>query len=283
MTYSYQSDIKLGTLVLNVSNLEKMTTFYTKYVGFSILQQSTDRVDLGLSGSDKVILRLVNTDISSKKSYGLFHLAILVPDRSSLGNMLLHLLNSGLPLTGGADHGYSEAIYFDDPEGNGIEIYWDKAVTEWDIRDDGQIIGVTEELDAQGLLSEAKAEAVFHLPLGTILGHVHLSVTDALASSKLYQTIFNLGDKMTIPTASWIASGQYHHHLAFNQWAGSNLPKREVGWPGLQYLTIEFQDQTKFLASLKKAEIYNVTLHEKSENHFLMEDSDGIQTKVILN
>lgn len=91
-----------------------------------------------------------------------------------------------------------------------------------------------------------------------------------------------MGDKMTIPTASWIASGQYHHHLAFNHWAGPNLKAHPVGIPGLNFITIEFSDSILFSASLKKASLYGLPIVEKSENQFTLQDSDGIVTKVIL-
>lgn len=282
MTYAYQSKIRLGEVVINVHDLDKQTLFYTTFIGFKILYQTTDEVALGIGGSDEILMRLVKTDLSAQNNYGLYHTAILVPDRPSLGAALRHLLTSGVPLTGGADHGYSEAIYLDDIEGNGIEIYCDKPVEEWDIREDGRIIGVTEEMDANGVLAEASSQEIFALSSGTVVGHVHLSVKNAGASSKLYQRVFDLGDKMTIPTASWIASGNYHHQLAFNQWAGSNLPKRQAGLPGLNHLTIKISDAIFFKTSLKKANLYGMTLLEEAESSFLVEDSDGIRTKVIL-
>lgn len=282
MTYAYQSAIRLGEVVLNVADLEKQATFYRDAIGFRILSQTDKEVTLGLADSSEVLLRLVATDLSSEKNYDLYHTAILVPDRASLGASLKHLVTSGVPLTGGADHGYSEAIYLDDPEGNGIEIYRDKPVSEWDIREDGRIIGVTLEMDAEGVLAAAKDESVYALSSGTIIGHVHLSVNNAIASSKIYQKIFNLGDKFTVPSASWIASGNYHHQLAFNQWGGPHLAKRRADLPGLNYLTILVEDAIFFKAILKKAVLAGMTVLEESERFFLLEDKDGIRTKVVL-
>lgn len=282
MTYTYHSDIRLGEVVLNVHDLEGQTDFYTRLIGFAVLYQTENEVQLGISGSSAVLLRLVKTDLPVENNYGLYHTAILVPDRASLGASLRHLLQSGVPLTGGADHGYSEAIYLDDLEGNGIEIYRDKPMTQWDIRPDGRIIGVTEEMDANAILAASPSASEFRLQAGTTIGHVHLSVKNALASSRLYQKIFNLDDKMTVPSASWIASGDYHHHLAFNQWAGPNLQKRAANQPGLNHLTIEFQDDILFQASLKKARLSGVAVIEENKHDYLMEDSDGIQIRSIL-
>ena len=235
-----------------------------------------------MKDSKQVLIRLLKTDLPAEDNYGLFHIAILVPSRPALGAVLKHLLLSGVNLTGGADHGYSEAIYLDDPEGNGIEIYCDKPVEEWDIRKDDRIIGVTEELDANGLLASSQNLNTYYLNKETVIGHVHLSVRDAMASSKRYQKIFNLGDKMTIPSASWIASGNYHHHLAFNQWAGPNLAKREKYRPGLNYFTVAFNNPIPFKASLKKAMLHSMPILEQSDTYYFIEDGDGLRIKVIL-
>ena len=282
--YPYNSTIRLSEVVLNVHDVNAQANFYSQIIGLTILKQEENEVSLGISGSGEVLVRLIQTDLPAEKNYGLYHTAILVPSRSALGASLRHLLQTGVRLTGGADHGYSEAIYLDDLEGNGIEIYRDKAVEEWDIREDGRIIGVTEELDANAILEEAldDSNTSFKLPEGTIVGHVHLSVKNALASSQLYQKIFQLGDKFSVPSASWIASGNYHHHLAFNQWTGPYLDKRSASLPGLNHLTIEMSDKIFFQASLKKSRLYQMMIIEEGENTFLMEDSDGIRTRVIL-
>ena len=103
-----------------------------------------------------------------------------------------------------------------------------------------------------------------------------------MASSKRYQKIFNLGDKMTIPSASWIASGNYHHHLAFNHWAGPNLAKREKYRPGLNYFTVAFNNPIPFKASLKKAMLHSMPILEQSDTYYFIEDEDGLRIKVIL-
>ena len=156
MRYPYQSEISLGEVTLNVHDVVSQAAFYSKYIGFSILSQTDSEAELGLKESKQVLIRLLKTDLPAEKNYGLFHIAILVPSRPALGAALKHLLLSGVNLTGGADHGYSEAIYLDDPEGNGIEIYCDKPVEEWDIRNDDRIIGETEEIGENDNLTTRK-------------------------------------------------------------------------------------------------------------------------------
>lgn len=132
-----------------------------------------------------------------------------------------------MPLEGGADHGYSEVVYLHDPEGNGIEIYFDKDESVWDIKEDGKIVGVTEVLDADSILKLKTDVAEFKLNSEAKIGHIHLNTRYAVESSKVYQDVLELGDKLTFPSASFIASGYYHHHIALNNWAGHNLQKKK--------------------------------------------------------
>ncbi|AUT04855.1 VOC family protein [Streptococcus parauberis] len=282
MTYTYNSAIRLGMVSLNVKDLTNMTNFYTEIIGLSILSQDDNKSLLTFDGKEAIIeLRLVNSD--QEATYGLYHTAILVPNRNALGLALRQILVTQAPLDGAADHGYSEAIYISDPEGNGVEIYRDKDVSEWDIKEDGQIIGVTDPMDGQSMLDNlTEIPEVYKLDPATIIGHVHLSVHNALASSQLYQKVFQMGNKMTIPTASWIASGQYHHHLAFNNWGGPSLQKHQESNLGLNYLTIEYSDQIFFDATFKKAQLHGMIVIEKEKNNYLLEDLDGIRTHVTL-
>ncbi|OHY30885.1 glyoxalase [Streptococcus parauberis] len=282
MTYTYNSAIRLGMVSLNVKDLTNMTNFYTEIIGLSILSQDDNKSLLTFDGKEAIIeLRLVNSD--QEATYGLYHTAILVPNRNALGLALRQILVTQAPIDGAADHGYSEAIYISDPEGNGVEIYRDKDVSEWDIKEDGQIIGVTDPMDGQSMLDNlTEIPEVYKLDPATIIGHVHLSVHNALASSQLYQKVFQMGNKMTIPTASWIASGQYHHHLAFNNWGGPSLQKHQESNLGLNYLTIEYSDQIFFDATFKKAQLHGMIVIEKEKNNYLLEDLDGIRTHVTL-
>ena len=213
MVYEYNSPIHLAEVALNVRDLADQTAFYHQLLGLEILNQSRNQVLLGAGG--KPLVKLIQTENTGnpKQSYGLYHMALLLPSREDLANVFKHLLDLKIPLVGGADHGYSEAIYLEDLEGNGIELYKDKPVTVWDIREDGRIIGVTEELSAQAIYELGN----FAIASGTRMGHVHLSVKNGREVSAFSQKSLGLEDKFTIPHASWIASGAYHHHLAVNE------------------------------------------------------------------
>ena len=280
MVYEYNSKIYLAEVALNVKDLESQTAFYHQLLGLEILNQSENKVLLGVGG--KPLVQLIKTDDTSnpKQSYGLYHMALLLPTREDLANVFKHLLDLKIPLVGGADHGYSEAIYLEDLEGNGIELYRDKPVTVWDIREDGRIIGVTEELSAQDIYQLGKGIEPFAIASGTRMGHVHLSVKNSREASVFYQESLGLEDKFTIPHASWIASGAYHHHLAVNEWGGKNLVRRENGLTGLAYYVVEVENKEELLKVFAQSQRDQATTQWISSNEFTLTDSDGIVSLV---
>ena len=280
MVYEYNSQIYLAEVALNVKDLESQTAFYHQLLGLEILNQSENKVLLGAGG--KPLVRLIKTDDTSnpKQSYGLYHMALLLPSREDLANVFKHLLGLKIPLVGGADHGYSEAIYLEDIEGNGIELYRDKPVTVWDIREDGRIIGVTEELSAQDIYELGQDIEPFVIASGTRMGHVHLSVKNSSESSAFYQEALRLEDKFTIPHASWIASGAYHHHLAVNEWGGKNLVRRKHGMVGLAYYVVEVENKEELLRLFSRSQGIEATTQWISSEEFSLTDKDGIVTRV---
>ena len=197
-----------------------------------------------------------------------------------MANVFKHLLDLKIPLVGGADHGYSEAIYLEDLEGNGIELYRDKPEAEWDIREDGRIIGVTEELSAQAIYELGRGIEPFAIASGTRMGHVHLSVKNSRESSSFYQESLGLEDKFTIPHASWIASGDYHHHLAINEWGGKNLAPREHRMVGLAYYVVEVENKEFLVNLFTQAQDRQGQLQWISSSEFSVTDKDGIVTRV---
>ena len=280
MVYEYNSRIHLAEVALNVKDLESQTAFYHQLLGLEILNQSENQVLLGAGG--KPLVRLIKTDDISnpKQSYGLYHMALLLPTREDLANVFKHLLDLKIPLVGGADHGYSEAIYLEDLEGNGIELYRDKPEAEWDIREDGRIIGVTEELSAQDIYQLGKEIEPFAIASGTRMGHVHLSVKNSREASVFYQESLGLEDKFTIPHASWIASGAYHHHLAVNEWGGKDLARRENSMAGLAYYVVEVENKEFLVNLFTQAQDWQEQLRWLSSSEFSVTDKDGIVTRV---
>lgn len=283
MAYEYESEIYLAEVVLNVANLEKQKEFYHRVLGLEILENEKHQVLLGAGG--KPLVRLVEQvgRNAVKTSYGLYHMALLLPSREDLGDLFKHIAELRIPLVGGADHGYSEAIYLEDLEGNGIEIYRDKPVKNWDIREDGQIVGVTEELAAQDIYELGKEVRPFVIASGTRMGHVHLSVKDSQVASRFYQELLGLETKFSMPTGSWLASGDYHHHLAVNEWAGPNLEKRNPAWLGLAYYVVEVAQKEDLLRIQDSAQSLGAKTKWLTSKRLEITDENGIVTQVRVN
>jgi catechol 2,3-dioxygenase len=154
---------------------------------------------------------------------GLYHFAILLPDRPGLGRFARHLADSGI-YAGMSDHRVSEAFYLTDPDGLGIEVYADRPRGEWR-HEDRQLLIATEPLDVEDVLRAAGGERWTGMPAGATLGHVHLFVGDLDAAARFYHA--GLGfDKVvwSYPGALFLSAGGYHHHLGTNTWAAGAAP-----------------------------------------------------------
>jgi catechol 2,3-dioxygenase len=212
---------RVGGVVLQVSNLERSLTYYREAIGLRPLQVTDDTAALGVTGSESPLVTLrgvAGTRPARRRgAFGLFHFAILLPDRGSLGRFVAHLSSSGIP-AGMSDHEVSEAIYLSDPDGLGIEVYADRPRAAWHYTG-GQLVMTTDALDVEDLL-RAGAGAVWEgVPTGTTMGHVHLHVGDLGVAATFYQ--HQLGFDLTVwnyPGALFFAAGGYHH-LGTNTWA----------------------------------------------------------------
>ncbi|HFI0701827.1 TPA: VOC family protein [Streptococcus suis] len=278
----YNSQFELGHVALNVRDFELQSLFYQQVLGLQVLSQSPNQIDLGVGKT--TLVRLIQTEQKGEvsHSYGLYHLAIVLPSREDLGTIFRHFIDNKIPLQGASDHGYSEAIYLADTEGNGIEVYRDLPQDAWDVRADGQIVGKSEPMDAETIYALGKkADAAYQMPAGSRMGHVHLSVRESAASSKFYQEVLAVRDNFTVPSASWLASGNYHHHLAVNEWGGKNLKTRQEGMPGLAYYTVIYSNPEVFEATLNRAIAANLNL-QRLDNSAAFVDVDGIKTKLVL-
>ncbi|MFX3677552.1 VOC family protein [Streptococcus suis] len=278
----YNSQFELGLVALNVRNLKLQSLFYQQVLGLQVLTENSKQIDLGVRQT--TLVRLIQTEQKGEvsHSYGLYHLAIVLPSREDLGTIFRHFIDNKVPLQGASDHGYSEAIYLADTEGNGIEIYRDLPQDSWDVRPDGRIVGITEPMDAETIYALGKkADAAYQMPLSSRMGHIHLSVRESAASSRFYQEVLAVEDKFSVPSAAWLASGDYHHHLAVNEWGGKNLKTRQEGMPGLSYYTVIYSNQEAFEATLNRAIAANLNL-QRLDNSAAFVDVDGIKTKLVL-
>jgi len=216
---------------LQVSDIERSLAFYQEVLGLRALERSGNNAVLGALGSESPIVELVERPgartVPRRGLLGLYHFAILLPDRQSLARFVRHLDEIGVR-PGMSDHFVSEAIYLQDPDNLGIEIYADRPRSEWRA-EQGQLSMTTQSLDVRSLLAVAGDEPWLGAPPGTQIGHVHLHVGDIDAAAAFYHDALGL-DKMVwnYPGALFLSAGGYHHHLGVNIWAGTDAEPPRV-------------------------------------------------------
>ncbi len=209
----------VGAVVLQVSDLERSRTFYRDVLGFTELSAASDHVKFGADRTLLIELHAGAKEPLRTRRLGLYHFAILLPDRAALGRVLEHLVHNGIQ-PGAADHLVSEALYLNDPDGLGIEIYRDRPRNEWTAVQ-RQLNMSTDPLDFDAVLAEGRGEAWTGMPAGTVIGHVHLHVGDIEQARAFYHQAIGLDVMVwTYPGALFLAAGGYHHHLGTNIWAG---------------------------------------------------------------
>ena len=238
---------------LTVIDLPMLSAFYRQVMGLSVIEKSASGETLGVAGRPLLTLTTgSNAARAPRNAPGLFHTAFLVLDRRELGRWLAHAAHNDVPLTGASDHLVSEAIYLDDPEGNGIEIYRDRDRAEWTYAPDGTVKMATHRLDLQALYDAAPKDGWSGQEEGTVIGHIHLQVSDIPQADGFFRDVLGLDIMASYPGASFFATGKYHHHVAANVWNSRGQPKRQSGMTGLADYAIRFNDPAKLETALKK-------------------------------
>jgi catechol 2,3-dioxygenase len=213
---------RLGRVRLQVADLDRSIAYYENVIGLRVLERDGSVVRLGPGGTHDVIvelhLRAGARRVTRRGQIGLYHFAILLPNRAALGRFVRHLAVIG-EYAGMSDHFVSEAVYLQDPDGLGIEVYADRPRSAWRA-ENKQLAMTTIPLDVNSLVAEAGDEPWTGVPPGTVLGHVHLYVRDLDQAAAFYHE--GLGfDKVVwnYPGALFMSAGGYHHHLGTNTWA----------------------------------------------------------------
>jgi catechol 2,3-dioxygenase len=268
-------NLSLGPIRLTVAELPGATAFYERVIGLRVLgpPPAADGVVRLGTGSGVALVELVGdagAPPRPRRSCGLFHLALLVPDRRALAQALRRVALAGWRLDGASNHLVSEALYLSDPEGNGIELYRDRPREEWRRAADGELAMATLPLDLEDLAGEldgAGRGEVPGMPDGTTLGHVHLQVSELAAAEAFYAGA--LGFDVTVrsyPGALFVAAGGYHHHLGLNTWASAGGPPADPAARGVRDVTISLGDA---------AERERVTARVAEAGYALREERDA--------
>jgi catechol 2,3-dioxygenase len=237
-------ETRMGEVHLTVADLDRSITYYETQIGLVSHDRDDGRVRLGTGGEDLLVLREEPGARPADGYSGLFHFALLVPERIDLARWLAHAARDRVPLSGMSDHYVSEAIYLRDPDHHGIEIYADRPRERWEGEVGTRL--TTLPLDTDDLLSvldDPLNEPFAGLASGTVMGHVHLCVADTEAANGFYRdrvgfaVMAQLGDQ-----ATFLSAGGYHHHLGANTWQSRGAPYAPDGYARLTQMTIVLPD-----------------------------------------
>lgn len=290
--------MKIGPPTLRVRDLDKVLRFYEEVLGLEAKNKSNQSVELGfkqkLDGSGDPLL-IVTQDSKARAPphnfAGLFHFAILVPDRRSLALAFSSLEKNKIQFDGFADHLVSESLYLHDPERNGIEIYRDRPRKEWTYDDQGKIMMDTLPLDIEAILGELHKEEntdntandddqylLTAFPNGARIGHMHLRVTDLEKSVKFYHEKLGLDI-----TANWssmgamfLSVGGYHHNIGLNTWYSLGGKFHESSEAGLDSFMITLlPDDSSFVATLE-SRFEEDRIMRLNDHQLVISDPDNI-------
>jgi catechol 2,3-dioxygenase len=273
--------LQIGLVKLRISQLERSLTYYTEVIGLNILRQDAKTADLTADGHT-ILLQLEEIEnaqiLPQQSASGLYHFAILVPDRTSLG-LVLHNLAVRNQQIGQGDHLVSEALYLQDPDNNGIEIYADRPRSTWQKDERGQYIMATDPVDVDGLLALAEGKAWTGLPAGTIIGHVHFHVPTLEAARQFYVDVLGFEVMLTDNrSVLFISAGGYHHHLGLNIWAGKGAPVAPANAVGISYYTLKMPDSASIQEVADRAKSAGIPIEEK-DGQLWLTDPSNIQVR----
>lgn len=285
--------MKIGYVSLNVSDLPRSIEFYESVLGFKAANRSGEKAllyaadDGGSSPPAIVELKQAAAIAGSgaaEKRAGLYHFAVLLPERGFLADALVHLGENRerVRFEGMADHLVSESIYIRDPDFNGIEIYCDRPRSQWEWDSSGRVQMATERLDTDGLLREASGQGWKGMPAGTTIGHVHLHVSGLEKASRFYSEALGLDLTCEFPGARFFAAGRYHHHVAANTWLGRGLLPARPGGVGLDHFAIELPSAKALGDAMKHLLLKSGHVNQgaPSDTSAFLRDDDGIAVRL---
>ena len=251
--------MQVTNVTLNVKDLNKMNHFYSEVLGFSIKKKTDTQTifNVGEHGHTLTLHLLNHGRHPEFREAGLFHIAYLLPSRQDLANFLYHMSRLNQPV-GGGDHLVSEALYFNDPEGNGIEVYQDRPSSGWEW-ENGFIKMDTLEVDAQDLISHRTEKGWQGFPSDGKLGHLHLKTHNLMEARQFYIDQLGFEHISNLPQSLFISTQHYHHHIAVNTWQSNLVNPDNKNTYGLTHIDI-YQPHAKE-TNLTSPEGFSMTVH----------------------
>jgi len=230
---------------LTVSDLARSLDYYRSAIGLRVLDEGAGRASLGTDGRELLALVEEHGAEPSTAYTGLYHFALVVPERADLAAWLAHAARDRVPMGGLSDHFVSEALYLSDPDGYGIEIYRDRPREIWEGKVGTTLTTMPLDVDdLLGVLDDPATEPFDGLPAGTAMGHVHLKVSSIPETIEFYRDVLGLdltaqlGDQ-----AAFLSAGGYHHHVGANTWESAGATAPPPGTAGLRHATVVLPDE----------------------------------------
>jgi catechol 2,3-dioxygenase len=254
----------VGPVHLTVADLQRSLEYYRHGVGLELLRSDGPLASLGAGGRELLVLVAAPGARPAGGHTGLYHFALLVPERVDLARWLAHGLRDGMPLVGLSDHFVSEALYLSDPDEHGIEIYWDRPRELWE----GKVAArmTTLPLDVESLLGELpdpRSEPFDGLPPGTVMGHVHLKVAAIRDTVAFYRDVIGFALMAQLgPYAAFLSAGGYHHHLGANTWESAGATAPPPGAAALRHATLVLPDTAERERLIERLERSGNAVHE---------------------
>jgi len=232
--FQLPDEICVSQVQLRTANLARSLEFYQRVIGLKSWQSGQIQASLSATGGEQTLLAFTedaNAAPRPQRATGLYHFAIRYPARRDLANALRRIMAAEYPISGAADHGVAESIHLNDADGNGVELYYDRPRSQWPMRQ-GRLQNVTRPLDFESLLAAVGGGPIpAGIPEQTDIGHINLHVADLMEAEEFFHNFLGLEVMARVgDSATFLATGGYHHHVAVNTWAGKTpAPQNAVG------------------------------------------------------
>ena len=260
--------LRLGAVHLTVSRLDRSVAFYEDVIGLRVRGRDETSATLGTDLADLAVLVEDAAATPAGRHAGLFHFALLFPDRLALSHALRRLAETRTPIDGASDHGVSEALYLRDPDGNGIELYADRPREQWPAPTaPGTKVGMyTIALDLDDVLALSHGHDLpRHAADGLVLGHVHLHVGDVDEALRFYRDVVGFETMAFLPSAAFVAAGGYHHHLGLNVWRGQGVGPAPAHTAGVREWEVVLPTSADVAAVRGRAEAAGAVVAERGD------------------
>jgi catechol 2,3-dioxygenase len=273
---SHLFDTVVGAVTLRASDAGRVADFYERAVGLAASGDGSNRVELA-DGEGRTLIRLDSSVAGGSEPLaephtGLFHNAFRYPDRPSLGAAVARAVEVAPVLEGASDHGVSEAVYFRDPEGNGVELYRDRPYDEWPAAGEGRVGMYTRPLDLAALIGDAGGDGI---PARCDIGHVHLMTAEVDATAAFWSEAFGFDERQRFgPQAVFLAEGLYHHHIGANNWHSSGASPAPGDRPGLDAFELRLRSAERVDLAAARLEEAGVRVVADGE-HVTFKDPDA--------